>query len=97
MGEATIEGTVVGLAEAAGWLARKLTYPGRRGAPDRMFIKGGRVEFVEFKRPGKRPDPLQSRELQRLRDHGMSATCVDSVAQGCQLLGLPIPERYRGR
>jgi hypothetical protein len=38
----------------------KLTTPGKAGYPDRMFfIPGGRPLFIEFKRPGETPEPLQ--------------------------------------
>ena len=45
----------------------KFTSPGRRGVPDRMFInKRGRVCFIELKAHGKKPDPMQEREMKIL-------------------------------
>jgi len=44
-----------------GVASAKLTTPGRRGFPDRIFwIPGGKPLMIEFKRPGEEPRPLQS-------------------------------------
>lgn len=95
--ESAIEGPVCHVAELAGWFVRKLQYPGRRGAPDRMFIKGGRVVFIEFKRPGKIPvgETLQSRERDRIVAHGGEAYFVDSIEEACRILGLTWPVTKR--
>lgn len=50
--EAKIERDIVKEAEAAGWVVYKLNFPGVKGAPDRIFGKGGRCIVIEFKRPG---------------------------------------------
>ena len=49
MAEYYIEDNVVAAAEADGWFSRKLQWVGRDGAPDRLFVKLGRVVFIEFK------------------------------------------------
>jgi hypothetical protein len=62
---------------------RKLHYVGRKGAPDRMiFFPSGRVLFIEFKAPGKKPRPDQVREIDRLRRSFVAADIVDNVDQG---------------
>lgn len=90
--EAKIENYLVTRCEAAGALVRKLSYVGRRGASDRMvvwperewtpdgwtFIAETRVDFVELKAFGKKPDPHQEREHQRLRDLGANVYVIDS-------------------
>ena len=59
----------------------------RRGFPDRLFLAtGGRVLFVEVKRPGGRPSRLQAQTLTRLRALGFRAEVVDDVAAGQRLL-----------
>lgn len=91
--EAQIEKEVCRYAAAHGWLERKLRILGRKGAPDRWFFhpsEGGRLVVIEFKRPGEGPEPLQRREMTRLRDHGVSVHVVDSVAQGKALLKIDI-------
>lgn len=91
--EYAIEAPVCHVAELDGWHVRKLQYPGRKGAPDRLFLKGGRVVFIEFKRPGKIPkgETLQTRERQRILDHGGEAYFVDSIELACEILGLKWP------
>lgn len=84
--EFVVEKTVCNRAEMAGWLVRKIEYPGRRGALDRMFIKDGRVVFIEFKRPGGVLDPLQEREKERLIRHGAEAYVIDDVEVGLNVL-----------
>lgn len=86
--ETKIENYLVQRVEAAGGLIRKLSYIGRRGAPDRIVVwgvhRGERsgfpceVHFIELKAPGKKPDPHQEREHQRLRDLGAHIFVIDS-------------------
>jgi hypothetical protein len=52
----------------------------RRAFPDDQFlIPGGRSLFIEFKRPGKWPTPLQAHRLEELRELGYWATWADSI------------------
>lgn len=62
-----------------GWFVRKLRYPGRRGAPDKLYVKDGRVIFVEWKKPDGRRKGLQKREIRKINDHGGEAYFLDSV------------------
>jgi hypothetical protein len=89
--ESGIEWTVVAWAEADGWLARKVTYPGRKGAPDHWFLKLGRWVQIEFKDTGKPPEALQERERKRINDHGGEAYFCDNLADACKILGLQWP------
>lgn len=92
--EDVIEGEVVALAEKDGWLVRKLQYPGRRGAPDRMFVKfwydynRARIVFIEFKRPGGKVRGIQRKEHQKLRERGAEVHVVDSVEKAKEILGI---------
>ncbi len=54
-------------------LCYKFTSPGRSGVPDRLFLKNGKVAFVELKGPGKSPTPLQMREIVLIKSHGIPA------------------------
>lgn len=89
MSESPIEKEVVRLAEADGWFVRKLQWIGRRGAPDRLFVKAGRVVFIEFKAPGKPLQQLQVNERRRLTEHGAEAHYCDNVRTACHILGIP--------
>lgn len=90
--ESKVEQHLVEQAQAKGALVRKLAYIGRRGAPDRMVIwphvyygktDGGdlihRIDFVELKAPGQKPDDHQAREHERLRRMGCNVFTLDSI------------------
>ena len=54
-------------AQKRGWLAYKLSYVGRRGAPDKLFISPqGAVLFIEFKTPTGPVSDLQQIALDKL-------------------------------
>ena len=78
MRESALERQCVRAAQARGWLVRKLKWIGRDGAPDRVFFRGGKVMWLEFKAPGEEPKPIQLREHKRMRSHGASVHVVDS-------------------
>ena len=88
--EDIIETTLVNKAEMGGWLVRKLQWGprGRRSAFDRIFVKAGRVVFMEVKAPGKEPEPLQAREHKRFREAGAEVHVIDNVRAGLKVLGL---------
>ena len=86
--EDVIEATVCNKAEAAGWIVRKVQWIGRRKAMDRFFLKGGRIVLIEFKAPGKSPDELQQREIDRFADAGADVHVIDNVRSGLRVLGI---------
>lgn len=88
MVETTIETTLVNKAEADGWYVRKVQWPMRRGAPDRLFAKGGRVLFMEIKDVDEPLRPLQVRERRRMADAGIEVHRVDKVRDGLRILGI---------
>lgn len=54
------------------------------GWPDLLIlIPGGRALFVEVKRRGKAPTPLQKKRLNDLRTLGFPAYAVDQFAGAC--------------
>lgn len=65
-------------ATAEGFRVRKLSYEGRRGAPDRLILAPGAAAFMEVKAPGEKPRPEQVRELAILNSAGLHACWVDS-------------------
>lgn len=60
-----------------GWCL-KLTSPSVGGLPDRMILlPHGRVAFVEVKRPGQKPRPIQVRRINQLRELGFKVYVLD--------------------
>jgi hypothetical protein len=88
MVESIVENTIKNRAKSAGWLVRKAKWIGRRGAPDDIFAKGGRVVMIEFKKPGKEATLQQKREHDRWRDAGVEVYVVNRITDGVRILGL---------
>lgn len=80
--EHDVEMTVVLRAERRGWLVRKVQWIGRRNAMDRLFVKNGRIVFVEFKRPGEGARETQSKEIGRFRAAGAEVHVIDNIETG---------------
>ena len=91
--EKDIERTVCRVAREEGWYVRKFTSPAHRSVPDRLFIKRGRVVFIEFKRPGGKTTPGQDREIERLRAAGVAVYVCDSVHEALDRLYI-VPRGY---
>lgn len=87
--ERSIEAAVVRYAQRCGIPKEgivKLNGFGKRSLPDRMFLYRGEVLFIEFKREGARPTPLQEHLHARWRRLGHKVHIVDTVAQGKLLI-----------
>jgi hypothetical protein len=80
--EKAIERKLVQAAKEAGGMAPKLACPGTAGMPDRIVLMPhGKVAFVEVKRPGERPRPLQAARIEALRRLGFTVYVLDDVEQ----------------
>ena len=77
--ERDIEDHLVRRANEIGGEVRKVKWIGRRGAPDRVvMLPGGRLYWVELKRPGQKAAPHQAREHERMRGMGQLVVVIDS-------------------
>lgn len=85
--ERDIERHLVKRIKEMGGEVRKVRWIGRNGAPDRVvmlpakFGRGYPPDFtiwVELKAPGKKPEPHQAREHERMRKMGQRVEVVDS-------------------
>ncbi|MEL4071679.1 hypothetical protein WKW50_16160 [Ochrobactrum sp. GPK 3] len=86
VGESEVVKTTNAGAKNADFIHRKVVYQGRRGAPDDWYFgHGGRLIIVEHKRPGKKPDPHQVKEIERLRERGFDVRVVSTVAAAKRL------------
>lgn len=80
MREIKVEETLRKAVEAEGGLCLKFKSPGNDGVPDRICLfPGGRVAFVETKRPGEHIEPgsLQEDWLNTLKDMGFEAVEIN--------------------
>lgn len=86
--ESDIESYLVRCVEELGGEIRKVQWPGRRSAPDRVIMlppeyngdwqKDGTTIWVELKAPGVRPEDHQIREHNRMRRVGQRVVVIDS-------------------
>jgi hypothetical protein len=59
-------------------LCLKLVSPGWNGVPDRLILlPGGRMGFVEVKKPGKSPGALQLQRHKQIRNLGFQVFVLD--------------------
>lgn len=66
-------------AKRRGVMSLKIVALGRAGFPDRTLLaRGGRVAFLELKRPGEEPRKLQRWWLRKLREYGFPAGWTDT-------------------
>lgn len=87
--ETAIENHVVEKAEAAGFFVRKVTWQGRKSAPDRVFSREDRgTVWIEFKAPGEDARTDQKLEHKRMRAAGMEVHVCDSAASAKRILGI---------
>ena len=81
MRESAVEQNIVRQVKALGGVAWKWVSPGRKGVPDRICIfPGGRVVFVELKRPGLTDgrSPTQKKVFGILERLGCTVWRIDS-------------------
>lgn len=63
----------------AGGKAYKFESPGNDGVPDRIVIfPDERIYFIELKRPGGKPRPLQVNKMNELRAFGCTVDVIDT-------------------
>ncbi len=71
--ESQIQKRIIDRYKKQGYIVVKLSLTNLNGFPDLMLLKNGKATFVEVKRPGQKPRPLQEYRLQELRDAGFDA------------------------
>ncbi len=76
--ERDVERALSAQVRKAGGLCLKFVSPGWSGAPDRLcLLPKGKMVFVEVKRPGGKPRPLQIKRARQLRELGFDVMVVD--------------------
>jgi hypothetical protein len=91
MRESQIEKHLVQRVKELDGEVRKVKWLGRDGAPDRLVMLPPREDgiywrglnattiWVELKAPGKKPEPHQAREHERMRKMGQYVVVIDSI------------------
>ena len=82
MREKTLERKLAEAVKAMGGIAPKFISPGFAGMPDRLVIlPDGKCGFVEVKRRGEKPRPLQEARHGMLKRLGFKVYVLDCVGQ----------------
>lgn len=78
MREKEIEETLIEKVKKNNGLCLKFISPSMTGIPDRIILlPGGKIGFVEVKRPGEKPRPIQKKRIRQLRDLGFKVYVLD--------------------
>ena len=89
--EKDIEREVTGFATSLSILQVKLNLAGQKGWPDRMYLYKGRTAFVEYKRPGEAPEPIQLHIHKLLREQDFPVFVIDNADYGITII-----KRWKG-
>lgn len=82
MREKTLERKLTEAVKATGGIAPKFVSPGFDGMPDRLvLLPDGKCGFVEVKRRGEKPRPLQEARHGMLRRMGYKVYVLDDAGQ----------------
>lgn len=68
--ESVIQSSLIKKYESQGYLVVKLILTNKSGIPDLLLLKDGKASFVEVKREGQKPRPLQQFRIKELREKG---------------------------
>lgn len=78
MFERDIEKTLYESVKKKNGLCLKFTSPSMTGVPDRLILlPGGKIGFVEVKRPGQKPRPIQEKRIRQFRYLGFKVYVLD--------------------
>lgn len=84
--ESKVERLVVQYCESHDILCEKLVLASMAGWPDRTLLYRGQVMFLELKRPGERPSPLQQYVLDGLTRKGFHARWADNADKATHII-----------
>jgi len=84
--EQEIQTKVTDAAKGLKLVPIRLNVTGRKGWPDYGYLYAGRIAFIEFKRPGEKPEPLQLYVHELLNVAGFEVFVVDNEDYGITLL-----------
>lgn len=79
--EAAIQKAIHDKLTAAGWFVIRITLAYPSGLPDLFALRSGQMVFIEVKRPGNKPTPLQNYRHKQLRELGYDVRVVDNLKE----------------
>lgn len=77
--ESAIQTKIKNELEKKGYLVIKLIQTTLNGIPDIMALRSGTTVFIEVKRPGNKPTPLQSYRHDQLTKKGFKVLTASSI------------------
>ena len=84
--EKQVEKSVCDYAKLKGFLCYKFVSPAHASVPDRIFLFQGKTFFIEFKRPGGKPNEKQVREMARIEQQSVPCWVIDDIEKGKELI-----------
>jgi hypothetical protein len=84
--ESEVERPACVYAKSRRWLTEKIAHAGRRGFPDRYFLRDGITILIEFKRPDEEPTTQQLKRHKEIREHGGTVYVVDNLDEAMRIL-----------
>jgi hypothetical protein len=79
--EAEIQTQIMKEMRSRGWLVNKLIQTTLNGSPDLIAHKDGRTVYIEVKRPGQKPRPLQDFRHRELARYGISTYVLVDISE----------------
>jgi hypothetical protein len=79
--ESKIKSSCRNQLEKWGWLVVHIIQCNKNGWPDTQIFRKGVTYFIEFKQPGKHPEPLQLYRHQKLKEQGFTTLVVTDLKQ----------------
>lgn len=79
MTEQQIQTKIINTLRKDGWYVNKLINTSLKGVPDLIAHKEGRTVYIEVKRPGQKPRPLQEFRMKELEKYGIKTLVFYSV------------------
>jgi Holliday junction resolvase len=86
--ESKVEKAIREYAEATGWWQAKFVSPSKKAVPDRVFIRGGIVLWMEVKRPDEEPTAQQYHRIKEMKEYGAIVCWVDNFESAKEWLDL---------
>jgi Holliday junction resolvase len=75
--EKEVQKRIIKRYEEEGYIVVKITLCSKPGFPDLLLLKNGIAKFIEVKRPGGKPRPLQAYRIDELRNAGFEVEVLD--------------------